>query len=370
MRKLLLGTCAIGLLASACALTRATGPTAGSIQFQQPQSHPAPLQVAPGVSPVEAVIQRVQPAVVNVTTNLVENNGFGLQPGRGVGTGFVIRSDGVIVTNYHVVEGAQRITVITQAPDQRRYSARVIGGDPTADLAVLKVPAQNLPTVALGDSSKLLLGQQVVAIGYALALPGGPTVTSGIVSALGRTIQVPDPNFQPNGQRTYTNVIQTDAAINPGNSGGPLVNLQGQVVGIDTAGAGASNAENIGFAIAIDTAKAIIDQAVTNPQGPVAFLGVTNQDVTPALAFQFNLPVQHGVYVDVVGPGSPAEKAGIKAGDVIVEFDGHTVTSSTDLGSLIQAHKPGDRATVTFVNPNGRRRTVTVTLGVRPLPVP
>ena len=276
----------------------------------------------------------------------------------------------MIVTNYHVVEGAQRITVITQAPDQQRYPARVIGGDPTADLAVLKISAQSLPTVALGDSSGLLLGQRVVAIGYALALPGGPTVTSGIVSALGRTIRVPDSNFRPSGQRTYTNVIQTDAAINPGNSGGPLVNLQGQVVGIDTAGAGASNAENIGFAISIDTAKSVIADAVSNPEAPVAFLGVTNQDVTPGLAFQFSLPVQRGVYVDAVAPQSPAEKAGIKAGDVIVAFDGHGVTTSDRLGTLIQAHTPGDNATVTVVDPNGNRRTVSVTLGVRPLPVP
>jgi serine protease Do len=370
MRRLLVSAVLVSVLASACAVTHASGPARGSILLRPLTSRPSPLQINPGEDPVVAVVQHVRPAVVNVTTNLLESNGFGLQPGKGVGTGFVIRSDGVIVTNYHVVEGAQRITVITQAPNQQRYPARVIGGDPTADLAVLKISAQSLPTVALGDSSRLLLGQRVVAIGYALALPGGPTVTSGIVSALGRTIQVPDPNFQPSQKRTYTNVIQTDAAINPGNSGGPLVNLQGQVVGIDTAGAGASNAENIGFAISIDTAKTVIEDAVSNPQGPVAFLGVTNQDVTPGLAFQFSLPVQHGVYVDAVAPGGPAEKAGIKAGDVIVAFDGHAVTASDRLGALIQAHKPGDHATVTVVDSNGSRRTVSATLGVRPLPVP
>src|SRR5204862_4891641 len=125
-----------------------------------------------------------------------------------------------------------------------------------------------------------------------------------------------------------------------------------------TAGAGASSAENIGFAISIDTAKTVIADAVANPQGPVAFLGVTNQDVTPGLAFQFNLPVQRGVYVDAVAPGGPAEKAGIKAGAVIVAFDGHGVTISDRLGTLIQAHTPADHATVTVVDPNGNRRTV------------
>jgi S1-C subfamily serine protease len=370
MRRLLIATIAVAALASACAVTRASGPTTRSFGLRPLIAQSKPLRIQPGEDPVVAVVQHVRPAVVNVTTNLVENNGFALQPGRGVGTGFVIRSDGVIVTNYHVVEGAQRITVITQAPSAHRYSARVIGGDPSADLAVLKISAQALPTVALGDSSKLLLGQRVVAIGYALALPGGPTVTSGIVSALGRTIQVQDPNCATckNGQRTYTNVIQTDAAINPGNSGGPLVNLAGQVVAINAAGAGAANVENIGFAISIDTAKPIVESAVAHPRGPVAFVGVTNQDVTPSLAFQFNLPVKHGAYVDAVAPGGPAEKAGITSGDVIVAFDGHPVASSDQLGTLIHAHRPGDRATVTVVEPDGRRRTFTITLGVNPLP--
>src|SRR5512141_1889152 len=147
-----------------------------------------------GSDPVVALVERVRPAVVNVTTDTIEQSAFGQGGGRGVGTGFIIRADGIIVTNYHVVEGAQRITVITPDPDAQRYNARVIGGDATADLAVLKIEAQGLPTVPLGKSGDLKLGQQVVAIGYALALQGGPTVTTGIVSALGRSIDVNDPN--------------------------------------------------------------------------------------------------------------------------------------------------------------------------------
>jgi S1-C subfamily serine protease len=178
----------------------------------------------------------------------------------GVGTGFVVRSDGVILTNDHVVEGATAITV-TLRFGKRHLAATVVAEDATHDLAVLKVAATGLPTVALGTSSGVELGQRVVAIGYALALQGGPTVTSGIVSSLHRTIQVQDPNARSlGGVRTYRNVFQTDAAINPGNSGGPLLNLQGQVVAIDSAGS--QSAQNIGFAIPIDAAKPLLSQAI------------------------------------------------------------------------------------------------------------
>ncbi len=321
------------------------------------------------VDPVVALVERVRPAVVNVTTDSFDPTGFG-GDGRGVGTGFVVRADGVIVTNYHVVEGAQRITVITPEPDAERYDARVIGGDPAADLAVLKVEAQDLPTIPLGSSASLKLGEPVVAIGYALALEGGPTVTRGIVSALGRSIRANDPNCDvevcENGVRTYSDVIQTDAAINPGNSGGPLLNLAGQVVGINSAGAG--GAENIGFAIAIDVAKPTIEQAAENPSAPVAFLGVVSQDVTEGLALQFGLPVDRGAYVVDLAPRGPAETAGIRPGDVIVRFGGQEVPGSDRLGELIRERDPGEEVQIEVVGPDGERRTVTVTLGVNPLP--
>ncbi len=376
MKRVIAVAALVGVLASGCAVTRVGG-SEGSIDLQSsasispaPLPSPSSLTPSPGLTPIEAVVAQVRPAVVNVTTNLLESSPFGgVQPGRGVGTGIVIRSDGVVVTNYHVVEGAQRITVITPPPHPQRFAARVIGGDVTADLAILKVSARNLPTVPLGESKTLVLGQPVVAIGYALALAGGPTVTSGIVSALGRTITVPDPNCAECGtkrQRTYTNIVQTDAAINPGNSGGPLVDLNGQVVGINTAGT--QSAQNIGFAIAIDAAKPTIEAAIANPQGPVAYLGVGTVDVTPGLVFQFNLPVRSGAYVENVVPGGPAAKAGIKQGDVIVAFDGKPVTGSNQLRNLIHAHHPGDTASVTVVEPDGTRHTESVTLGVNPLP--
>src|SRR6266545_3828172 len=287
----------------------------------------------PSMDPTVRVVEAVRPAVVNVTTNLFQPNPLGGESGRGVGTGFVIRSDGIVVTNFHVVEHAQRITVITPPPDSTRYTARVIGGDQNADLAVLKIQASGLHTVPLGNSGRLELGERVVALGYALALPGGPTVTSGIVSALGRTIQAQDPNCDTckNGVRTYTGVVQTDAAINPGNSGGPLVNLAGQVVGINTAGA--NQAENIGFAIATNAARPIIDDAATNPSAPVAYLGVSTQDVSPSLALQFGLAVQSGALVIDVVPGGP-----------------------------------GDDVAIGVVTPGGQEQTITATLGVNPLP--
>jgi S1-C subfamily serine protease len=330
----------------------------------------SPASVASSSTPgdeIVSLVERVRPAVVNVTTDVMDPGSLGGE-GRGTGTGFIVRSDGVIVTNYHVVERAQRITVITPGPDTQRFEARVIGGDETADLAILKVDAQGLPTVPLGTSASLQLGQPVVAIGYALALEGGPSVTVGVVSALGRTIRANDPNCQTceNGVRTYSNVIQTDAAINPGNSGGPLLNAAGEVIGINTAGTAA--AENIGFAIAIDAAKPTIEQATANPLEPVAYLGVVTQDVTEGLAYQFGLPVTQGAYVVDLAPSGPAEEAGMAMGDVIVGFDGQEVVDSDSLGEQIRAHEPGDRVEVEVVSQDGDRRVLDVTLGVNPVP--
>jgi len=303
--------------------------------------------------------------VVSVTTNVSRPDGGGT--GQGTGTGFVVRGDGFVVTNFHVVEGALNIGVVTASG--RRFEARVVGGDPEADLAVLKVGARGLPTVTLGNSEDLQLGERVVAIGFALALQGGPSVTSGIVSAVGRTIQAADPNA-PGGGRTYEDLIQTDAAINPGNSGGPLVDLSGRVVGINTAGVQAAEAENIGFAIAVDRARPVIEAAVRNPAGPVAYLGVSSETVTPTLASQLNLSVERGALVRGIAPGGPADEAGIEVGDVIVSIHGQDVATSQEIGELIIAREPGDRVEVGVVRADGGEDTVTVELGVRPLPVP
>jgi S1-C subfamily serine protease len=334
---------------------------------------PAP-PLDPRREPVAAVAERVLPAVVNVTTNVFRADPLGnSEEGKGVGTGFVVRENGVIVTNCHVVQGASKITVFTSEEEPTRYDARVIGGDCEHDLAVLKVSAEGLTTMPLGSSGSLRLGQQVVAIGYALALQGGPSVTSGIVSSLDRSIRVPDPACSVCPQdgsgvpiRTYSDVVQTDAAINHGNSGGPLVDMAGRVIGINSAGN--EQAENIGFAIAIDSAAPVIDRAIEEPLAPGAYLGVTTRDVTQELAFQLGLQVERGAYVLATLEGGPAADAGIREGDVIVELDGEPIQTSEDLGRVLGQRDPRDEVEVVVVGQDGGERSVTVTLGTKPLP--
>ncbi len=355
-RQLLAPIAALLILLSACTVT-------GSGDRVEPRAgFPTPPPAASvGRNAVIRVVEKVMPAVVNVVNESGES--------RGEGTGFVVRSDGIVVTNYHVVEGASTITVLTSEQEPERYTARVIGGDIQADLAVLDVDAEGLPTVPLGDSGALKLGQQVVAIGYALGLEGGPSVTTGIVSSLTRQITVQDANCGAceNQQRTYTDIIQTDAAINPGNSGGPLVDLAGRVVGINTAGAG--TAENIGFAIQINPVKPTIFQAADNPSAPVAYLGVTSADASnPQVQFDLSPPVDEGAVVLSVVPDGPADLAGIEVGDVVVTFGGEAVSRSEQLGELIRARQPGDEVPVELVRSDGDRLTVTVTLGVNPVP--
>jgi serine protease Do len=365
-------------LAAALALSACGGaPLSPSAQTQNPATAnsngnasnlvAAPVgSYDPNTDPVVLAVKRVAPSVVNITTQTQSVSSIfgGSGSGKGVGTGFIVQQDGVIVTNFHVVEGAVKITVSLPQPDGRDFQAHVIGSDSQHDLAVLDVDATGLPTVALGRSFDLQLGERVVALGYALALPGGPTVTSGIVSSLERTIQVQDDNAGIT--RTYQDVVQTDAAINPGNSGGPLIDLNGAVVGIDSAGS--QNAQNIGFAIAIDAAKSLISQSILHPKAAVAYLGVTTETVTNGLASQFGLSVTSGALVVGISPGGPAEKAGISEGDVIVRFDGKAVPSSDELGNLIQQHKPGDKVSVVVALQSGGQQTLDVTLATRPGP--
>jgi S1-C subfamily serine protease len=351
----------LAAIALGACTAEAAGPSA-------PAASPLP-PIDAGREPFAAVAARVLPAVVNVTTNVYQASPTGEpEQGRGVGTGFVVRPDGVVVTNCHVVQGASRITVFTSDEEPTRYDARVIGGDCEHDLAVLKVDGEDMPTVRLGSDGDLRLGQQVVAIGYALALEGGPSVTAGIVSSLDRTIRVPDPQCTvcSDGVRTYSDVIQTDAAINHGNSGGPLVDMTGRVVGINSAGS--EGAENIGFAIAIDSAKAAIDQAIAAPLRAGAYLGVSTRDVTPDLAFQLGLPTDRGAVVLATLTDGPAADAGVQEGDVIVEVDGEPIAAATDLGQVLDGLRPGNRVDVVVVSPDGDERTVEVRLGTKPLP--
>jgi serine protease Do len=327
---------------------------------------PSPTPVVPSGTGVVDVVEQVLPAVVNVVVQTAQ--------GQAEGSGFVIREDGIIVTNFHVVERASSIKVLTSDAEPVEYEARVIGGDIPADLAILDVDAQGMATVPMGNSADLKLGEPVVAIGYALGLEGGPSVTSGIVSSLTRQIEVQDPGcpVQECGTdqtRVYSEVIQTDAAINPGNSGGPLVDLAGNVVGINSAGT--TSAENVGFAIKIDAAKPTILQAVEHPDEPVAYMGILNPIPVsdPQVQFQFNPAVDNGVLIQDIVPDGPADRAGIQPGDIVVTFDGEQIETNQDLVDAIRAHKPGDQVEVGVVRPDGRRDDLTVELGVNPVPI-
>jgi len=324
------------------------------------------------------VAKKDTPGVVQITNEQVQLGAFGQSSGQavpaGVGTGIVMDSQGHILTNDHVVRGAQKL-VVTLSNGQKEYPAKLIGGDQRSDLAVVQVTDASIPALTLGDSSKLEVGQWVIAIGNALALPGGPTVTVGVVSALNRTVQEP-PIQAANGQTSSAgpylfDAIQTDAPINPGNSGGPLVDLDGDVVGINTLGAGQAEpgvqAQGIGFAISINTAKKIADQLISQGHVTYAFLGVGTIDNTPALAAQYGLPNVPGVAVGTVAPGSPAAQAGIAPKDVITAIGNTQIKSNSDIQLALTEAKPGQQISVTWVQASTNQKvTKTVTLAQAP----
>jgi S1-C subfamily serine protease len=283
----------------------------------------------------------------------------------GVGSGIIYDNQGHILTNNHVVAGAQKILV--SLPDGRSFPAKLIGRDSQTDLAVVQISGSNLPVAKLGDSKKLQVGDWVVAIGNALALPGGPTVTAGVVSALDRTVQEP---AGPTSQGPFLfDVIQTSAPINPGNSGGPLANLNGEVVGINTLVAGQAEpgvqAQGIGFAIAISTAKPIADQLVATGKVIHPYMGIGYIPLNPAIAAQLGIQAKEGVVIARVVPGSPAEKAGLQVREVITEVDGTPLTGESTLAQIINEHKPGDTLTLTVLK-GTQQSTVKLTLGEMP----
>jgi len=308
----------------------------------------------------------VRPAVVQITNNQKAQGRFGIANGAvvpaGVGTGFIFDKRGYILTNNHVVEGANSLTVATT--DNKTFDAKIVGTYPLGDLAVVQINSNgDLPTVSLGDSSKLQVGDPLVAIGNALALQGGPTVTAGVVSALGRVEQEPGNGPNSNGGVFLVDLIQTDAAINPGNSGGPLLNAEGQVVGINTLGS--SQAQGIGFAISINSAKPVADALIAGQPVPRPFVGVTTGSLNPRQDAQLNLPANTGIGIATVQPGTPADKAGLKANDIIIKFDGQTIHGEEGFVGLLLMHKPGDTVTFTVLR-NQQQQDITVTLGQAP----
>ncbi len=297
---------------------------------------------------IQDVLTRVKPAVVTVRSTIGDTgNGSG---GEGEGSGFIVSEDGIIVTNAHVVAGAD--TVEIDFDDGETREASVVGTDTDNDLAVLDVDATGLPVVELGNSDALTVGDEVVAIGNALGLEGEPTVTTGIVSAVGRAIDTGD-------GAALESTIQTDAAINRGNSGGPLLNSQGQVVGINTAIADPSFAQGVGFAIAIEQAKPVIE---TLRKG--TFLGVNTLSVTEEVAASENLSVDAGALVAQVEDGSPADQAGVQEGDVILEVDGTAIERNVDVATAVRAREPGDEIEI-VVDRGGDTVTLSAVLGTR-----
>ncbi|MGH9025858.1 MAG: S1C family serine protease [Acidimicrobiia bacterium] len=295
---------------------------------------------------IQAILDAVLPATVAVTADTSQ--------GEAAGSGFVVTSDGYLVTNAHVVSGTDSALVVFT--DGNEFTADVIGTDAAADIAVLKIDGENLPTATLGNSDDVVVGDAVVAVGNALALDGGPSVTSGIVSGLDRDLSA-------EGGGTLVDVLQTDAAISPGNSGGPLVDATGKVIGINTAIADPTTAENIGFVIPISHAVPIIDQL--REGRAAAFLGVGTTAVTAPLAEEEGLSVDHGAYVEDVTFGSGADEVGIQVGDVIVEIDGVAIDSSGDVQAAVRSNAPGDSVPVTIVR-GEETITLDATLGERP----
>lgn len=272
----------------------------------------------------------------------------GQQPRQGAGSGFIIESDGYIITNHHVVDGADEILV--RMADRHEYKAELIGSDALSDIALLKIDADDLPTLKLGDSESLKPGEWVVAIGSPFNFD--QSVTAGIVSAKGRS----------NAAQQYVPFIQTDVAINRGNSGGPLLNLDGEVVGINSWILSANGGfMGLSFSIPIETANSTVKQLREHGKVSRGLLGVQVQPVNREMAEALNLKKPVGALVDSVNPGSAAEKAGIESGDVILEFDGQEIETSGDLPPIVGANPPGTEAEV-VVSRNGKRKTLEVTL--------
>ncbi len=337
----------------------APGPGVGSTPVPGGPASPGaiggpPLAVPPSGAVEESVVirtvERVRPAVVNINTQVQVQTFFGAVPQEGAGSGVIVRRDGLILTNFHVVQGAQEITVTLLTGKKLR--GQVVGSDRFTDLAVVKVEAdQSLPVVDLGTSSSLKVGQTAIAIGNPFGLSS--SVTVGVLSALNRSIQI-SPDF------VVDNLIQTDAAINPGNSGGALVDSGGRLIGINTAIV--REAQGIGFAIPVDIAVAIMNQLVRGGRVVRPALGIViGGEIDRSIQQAYNLPVDHGVIVQEVQPGGPAAAAGIVANDIIVSIGGRETRTINDLRRILFEKTPGDRVRVEVVR-GSNRQTFTLTL--------
>jgi serine protease Do len=379
---------AIAIIAFASGLVFASGFDLTRISWAQVRTQPAPKPSPAEVKPLEetgqafeAIAEHVTPAVVSIEAEQLESRraptrrnippgmeeffrNFDVlpdpQPRSGTGSGFIVSKDGYILTNNHVVADADRVTVILL--DNRRFQAKVVGRDPTTDVAVIKVEANDLPTVTLGDDRTTRIGQWVVAIGNPLGLEF--TVTAGIVSAKGRSL-----GALLNQRYAIQDYIQTDAAINPGNSGGPLVNIRGEVIGINSAIASQTGFNaGYGFAIPITLARQVMDDLVKHGRVRRAVLGVSIGEVEPADARAAGLDEIRGVKIQAFDPpdgDSPARRAGIEVGDIIIGAANQRVNRVSELQRIIRSFKPGDVVDIEVMR-YGQRRTFKVRLGEPP----
>ena len=345
------------LLALACK------PVAESQTVQQPRQTTAPIPQTVSAArrtPVVMVAHNVLPSVVNIQTEATMRrrevdpffDPFGIFGGTNqsytsLGSGFVWSSDGIIVTNNHVIEGASRITVFFS--DRTELRAKLIGVDPDSDVAVLRVDAKGLAAAPIGTSSDLMIGETVVAVGNPFGLSG--TVTTGVVSALGRSVPSKEQG------RTFTDFIQTDTSINPGNSGGPLLNIEGKVVGINTAILG--NAQGIGFAIPVDRARKVIQDLLRYGQVHSAWIGAVTATVTPEESKRLGMRASRGALVSRIFSGSPAQAAGLRPGDVITEVGGKPVDSRESFSTYTATIPSGEAVRLT-VNRGGASQAINV----------
>lgn len=302
---------------------------------------------------ITEAVEKVSESIVGVSSMRLERRFFGTIPLEGQGSGIILDTKGLIVTNNHVIDGASQVHVSLK--DGRTFIGEVVGSDEATDVAVIRVDASDLPAAELGDSEALRVGQFVLAIGNALALPGGPTVSMGVLSAKGRPL--------PGSDFIFEGLLQTDAAVNPGNSGGPLAGIDGRIIGITTMMI--PYAQGMGFAIPINTVKKIAQEILENGRVSRPWIGISGIDVTPQLARRYNLQAESGFLVAEVVPRSPADGAGIQNGDVIVGADGVEVKHTKDLLVAISRVVVGGTVKLD-VNRMGRRGV----LDVRPKEAP
>jgi serine protease Do len=355
--KQLLALAMISLVVLLVACSPAGVPSTSALASPAPTATatPAPQDSAPPLPDIVSVVAKVKPSVVAINDQITATTWRGgTTTQAAAGSGWIMDSNGLIVTNDHVVSGAQNIVV--SLDDGRIFKAVKVSSDPVNDLAIIKVNASGLPAAKMGDSAKLQLGMQVIAMGNALG--EGIRVTGGLVSNLGTSITVST-------SQTLYDLIETDAAINPGNSGGPLVNMAGEVVGIVNAKVSAAGIEGMGYAISINTASPILQQLIAQGRVVQPWIGAVFQTVDPGVAFVYGLSVEQGVLIIDITASSPASKAGLQPGDVIVTIDGKNVTSASQLADVISSSQIGQKLMITYQRGNNKS-TVEVTTAQNP----